>query len=181
MHYHRFVRLAAVVVTPLALVGIGVTPAFSAGTTAGGTIHVWQSDTEDSATVPILVTGAIGDYGNSIDEDQNGTVDENGDYTEISLTKGTFLVNNTSLNKAFAHLSPTVDKGNCSVVFTGTASSLPISKGTGAYAGIKGTVRITVTSASIQPKLADGKCDFSETATPLSSYEVITGSGRVSF
>ena len=52
MHYHRFVRLAAVVVTPLALVGIGATPAFSAGTTAGGTIHVWQSDTEDSATVP---------------------------------------------------------------------------------------------------------------------------------
>jgi hypothetical protein len=183
MRFRHVARLAAIVASPLALVGVVVMPALDAGASTGGTIHIWsaqQGGNEDATTEPILVTGAIGDYGTTTSQDKNGTVDENGAFQKFDLKQGTFVANATALNKKFGHLKPTFNNTNCSGSFT-LSGPVPISAGTGAYAGITGTVRITIADAFIAPRNSNGKCSQDQNAEPVSEYTTISGLGRVSF
>jgi hypothetical protein len=57
--------------------------------------------------------------------------------------------------------------------------------GTGLYAGITGTLKLTITEAFILPVYASGKnkgqCNESQNAQPVADYGSIIGSGTVSF
>jgi hypothetical protein len=51
--------------------------------------------------------------------------------------------------------------------------------GTGLYAGISGSVQLTVTFAGIAPRKTSGACDFN--IKPHRSYTSLTGIGKVKF
>jgi hypothetical protein len=157
--------------------------AFGATTPAGGVVKVFATPS-NGAGGKIVIAGAIGDYGKTLSIDKNGKTNPNGNYVKITLKKGSFEVNSTTLNAKFNHTEPTVNKSTCSAWFSGTG---PVSlfDGTGLYTGISGTVNITETFAFIAPRFTSGKdkgqCNLSNNAQPLSQYASITGTGKVKF
>jgi len=178
------------VAAALAVVGVGVllgAAPVSAGTPAasptGGVIKIFSKAT-DSPVAPILITGAIGDYGKSVSMDKDGKPDNNGNYVKVTLRKGTFEVNATQLNSATNRAAPVVNKATCSFSFSGSGP-VTLFNGTGLYAGISGTVRVTVSFAVVGPDFASGpkkgQCNLSEKARPLSQYGTVTGTGVVKF
>ena len=68
----------------------------------------------NGAKSKIVITGAIGDYGTATSVDQNGKVDQNGNFVVITLKKGTFKVDSTALNQAANNVQPTVNTTTCS-------------------------------------------------------------------
>jgi hypothetical protein len=71
------------------------------------------------------------------------------------------------------------DKATCAITATSHAANLPISHGTGAYAGITGSISIQATFAELAQKSPSGKCELNK--TPISASDVITGTGTVSY
>jgi hypothetical protein len=115
-----------------------------------------------------IVTGAIADYGTDHDAGHN--------TQKIVLSKGTFEVAAGDFNKNFKSKA---DKATCAVTATSHGSNLQISHGTGAYAGITGSISIKATFAELAQKSPSGKCEFNK--RPISGSDVITGSGTVSY
>jgi hypothetical protein len=160
-------------------IGAGATALAAGG--SGGAIQVFVTNTS-STKAKILITGAIGDYGTTLTVDKNGKVDPNGDYQKVTLKKGGFWINAVALNKKLSNAQPVANKTTCSVVFSGSAPTTPFD-GTGAYQGIGGSVKITVTFAAIVPRITSGshkgQCNPAQNAAPLSSYQSIGGAGDV--
>jgi hypothetical protein len=178
------------VAAALAVVGVGVlvvAAPVSAGTPAmspaGGVIKIF-SKASNTPVAPILITGAIGDYGKSVTMDKDGKPDNNGNYVKVGLRKGTFEVNATQLNAVTNHATPTVNTTTCSFSFSGTGP-VTLFNGTGLYAGISGTARITVSFAVIGPSYTSGpkkgQCNMRENIQPLAQYGTVTGTGLVKF
>ena len=165
---------------------LAASAAFGAGTSstpAGGTVHVFATP-GNGAAGKIVITGAIGDYGKTVNIDQNGNTDPNGSFVKVTLQKGSFEVNATTLDKKLNHFTPSFNKATCSASAAGT-SSVSLLDGQGLYQGISGNLKITVAFAFIGPRLTSGahkgQCNPSNSAKPLAQYQSITGSGRVSF
>jgi hypothetical protein len=57
---------------------------------------------------------------------------------------------------------------------------IPVVSGTGAYAGIKGNLNVTVSDAEQGSLLKSGKCNEATSASAVASQLIITGSGTVS-
>lgn len=175
-------KLLAVGVVATCLTGAGAT-ALAASGPAGGPIQVFVTNVS-STKAKILITGAIGDYGTTLTVDKNGKVDANGAYQKVTLKKGGFWINATALNNKLSKAQPVTNKATCSVVFTGSAATTPFD-GTGAYQGIGGSVKVTVTFADVTPRFTSGahkgQCNFGQNAAPLSSYQSIGGTGNVTF
>jgi hypothetical protein len=148
-------------------------------TPTGGVIRIWQSEAT-VVTAPILVTGAIGDYGKATSEDKNGKPDANGSYVAIKLQKGSFEVNAVALGAKFNSTPPTMNTATCSFSFQATAPAT-VYNGTGAYAGIKGTIQVTGSFAGYGPVMKNGKCDTSQSARPTAMFSSIMGVGTVSY
>jgi uncharacterized membrane protein len=155
----------------------------NASTTPGGIIKFYSdqsNDTNGGATGPVVITGAIGDYGTATSINQNGTVNVKGNYVKVALKKGTFEINSVAFNKAANNAQPTFNSSNCSQ-FVSASGSVTVFDGTGAYAGIKGTLSVVATFAGVSSKLTSGKCNESQSAQPVAEYGTITGSGSVTF
>ena len=173
-------KLAAVAVVGTVLLGGGTAAvaATSASTPAGGTIHFFVNGNVKSETVqPIVITGAIGDYGTATSVTKTGKVNPNGNYEKIVLKKGSFKVNGVALDKKLNTVAPSLNASTCSLLFAGTGPAT-IFDGTGLYAGISGSSKITVTFAGIAPRLKSGKCDLKK---QLAGYSTVTGVGKVKF
>jgi hypothetical protein len=175
-------KLLAAGVAATCLMGAGAT-ALAASGPAGGKIQVFVTNIS-STKAKILITGAIGDYGTTLTVDKNGKVDANGTYQKVTLKKGGFWINATALNQKLNKAQPLTNKATCSLVFTGGAPTTPFD-GTGAYQGIGGSVKVTVTFAGIAPRFTSGahkgQCNFSQNAPSLASYQSIGGAGNVTF
>src|SRR5579863_5407681 len=148
-----------------ALVGFAVTAAAfscavstaSAGSAASkpaaGTIHVYLVNTSlnPNARNDILITGSFSDQGAG----KKGTWD---------LAKGTITVNNAAVGVITK--SPnwgTSYASSCS--FDGVAKGpVTIVSGTGAYAGITGSLTFTLTEAGQGPRLKNGNCNEANNA-----------------
>lgn len=177
----------------LAVVGIATIAMFAtslvagpatAATISGGTIYVTVTP-NNTATYPIVIAGAIADYGTATTINQNGTVNASGNYVKIALKQGGFEINSTTLNKTASSTAPTFNSTtNCSYLFTVTGP-VTVFDGSGAYKGISGTLTITENFSAILPRLTSGKnkgkCNESNNATPVASGGSISGSGKVSF
>jgi hypothetical protein len=163
-------------------------PAFAAtgaATPTGGLIKVFVQPKEASGEHgTILVIGAIGDWGTTLNINANGTADPNGNYAKVSLQKGTFVVNLTTLNALSNKVQPTVYAGSCSIVFT-VKGPVGLSEGTGAYKGISGTLTITETFGAVLPRYTSGahmgQCNMNNNAQPDAQDGVVTGSGNIGF
>jgi hypothetical protein len=153
-------------------------------TTSGGTIYVSVTP-NNGTTYPIVIAGAIADYGTATTIDQNGKVDPNGNYVKMVLKQGGFEINSTTLNKKANSTAPTANNTtNCSYSFT-ASGPVTVFDGSGAYKGISGTLAITESFDAILPRISSGKdkgqCNESTSATPIASNGNISGSGRVMF
>src|ERR1017187_2105060 len=81
----------------------------------------------------IIITGAIGDYGTIRGLGSN--------LQRVSLKKGNFTVDASALNVASQGPQPTINSSNCSFrVVSGNTGAVTLSKGTGLYKDISGTL-----------------------------------------
>jgi hypothetical protein len=174
----RAVKVLAAV-TALTSVGGAGSAALAAAKPAGGPIQVFVSSI-GNVKAKILFTGAIGDYGTALTVNKSGKVDPNGDYQKVTLKKGGFWVNATALDKKLSQVTPVVNSATCSVVVSGSAQTT-VYRGSGAYAGISGRVKITVIFAGIAPRLPSGACNAGPNVHVRGQYQSITGTGRVAF
>jgi hypothetical protein len=175
----------------VALGGVAVAggPALGAGAPtkpAGGQISVLLIETSANGTGKILITGAIGDYGTTLNIDKNGKPDPNGPYGETKLSLGTFEVNLTALNAKASKLAANTsfNTTTCSAELTVTAP-VTLLDGTGLYKGIGGTVSFTESAGFIAPRYASGskkgQCNTSSGTQPLAQIGTAAGTGTVSF
>jgi len=162
----------------------GVSASYGAGMPPGGPVAVFVTPSPDGIHGPIVITGAIGDHGQTTSMDKNGKPDANGNYVRITLKRGTFEINSTALNAKIGKAQPTFNKATCSYQFTGMGP-VTLFNGTGLYTGISGTVNITLTFAGVGPLYNTGKhkgqCNLSNNAQPVAQYSSITGTGAVKF
>lgn len=113
-----------------------------------------------------VVTGAITDYGNDVAIGQNAQ--------KVILKKGTFEIDTAKLNK---NIKFKPSKAGCSSIASGSASALPVSRGTGAYAGIAGSLTIKVEFTQLG-KVVNGKCVLTK---ELAGNGVVIGTGQVTY
>ena len=138
----------------------GVTATAATSMPAGGAISLFVTPdlAPGSSDGTIVIAGAIGDYGTTLSIDKNGATDSNGNFekiTKITLKQGTFEVDGTKLNAMANKLQPTMNTATCSG-YGSTTAPVTLFKGTGLYAGISGTVKISETFAFIGPKYTTG-------------------------
>ncbi|HTU31871.1 MAG TPA: hypothetical protein VMF07_20945 [Solirubrobacteraceae bacterium] len=154
----------------------------TAATPSGGPIHIWATPSPKGAGGRILLTGAIADHGTTQSVNAQGAPDPNGGFVKVTLSRGGFEVDKAALDRRLNALKPVIDRATCSAWGTGTGE-VTLQGGTGAYAGIRGTARMTVTFAVIAPRYTSGRkqgqCNLNKTTAMFESS--ITGVGSVSF
>jgi hypothetical protein len=171
MHVQRLIPLVVagtLAAGPLFLPGQSVS-----ASTRGGLVHVYDVNPGTTGTGSIVITGGIADSGT----DQAGV---SADADRIVLSKGTFEVNNSAIQKKFSTVKAKGNPANCGVVLAVTAPAT-LFNGTGAYKGIAGTVTLTITNAAVLPTKSNGKCDESPNSVALGEVTISQGSGTVSF
>ena len=165
---------------------LGGSPAFAAtalSAPAGGSVKLFATPS-DGLHATILMTGAIGDYGNALTIDKNGRPDPNGSYVKVTLQKGGFEINSTTLNAKANKAQPTFNTATCSAALS-VAGPVTLFNGTGLYTGVAGTLTVNETAAFILPRYTSGKnkgkCNTSNNAQPVKQYASIIGTGTLSF
>jgi hypothetical protein len=147
----------------------------------GGTVHILDySINSDGPYFRVLVTGAVGDYGQGVTVYPDGKVDpEHNSELSLRLRYGSFRLRIAQLDKeivtGYQHWpsDPVTCSGDLSV--TAPTPVVPGS-GTGRYRGITGTVTMTVTIDEVDKKpVCNGTSAF------LSQDIFMIGSGSVSF
>jgi hypothetical protein len=121
------------------------------------------------------MTGAIGDYGRTT------PISGKKDVSLVKLQKGTFELKGDALTVVG---TPTVNSATCSYSHSEGARAT-VSDGTGLYAGITGTLNITVDYARVDPLYTSGshkgQCNLNLNAVPYSQFDAGLGTGTVSF
>ena len=153
----------------------------SSGTPAGGPIHLFVQPAKSQGNGKILFTGAVGDYGSSSPAVSSGGKK----IGTATLTKGTIKIDLTAIVAKINNANPKIDAATCSASVTESAAS-PIVSGTGLYAGIHGTVKITesfgVLGSFYTSGSNKGKCNLSNSnAPPVATMATVYGTGTVSF
>lgn len=146
-------------------------PAAGPAPRPGGVLHYFETSTKNG-TATVVVTGPFTDYG--VD---HASARASGSVNEISLKQGSFALDITRLDHAVVF---SVDSATCAYSESGTGPTR-ILDGTGAYAGIRGTLTITVSGKGILPKSNNGVCEKDGYAAPLVAVSTASGSGTVSF
>ena len=158
-----------------------------AGTPAAhghGAVHLTAYTNNDGPTETVIVTGAVGDYGQAVSVYPNGTVDPDHDsQLSLQLSHGTFRLDIAALDKAFVAAVQRDFPGNtttCSadVQVTGRVPVVAGS-GTGAYKGVGGAFTLTITLDEVDKFSATQPCTASSAF--LDQAIVITGPGTVAF
>ena len=168
----------------VALLGSALLAAAAApgSTPRGGHVDFFVTPSSDGIHGPVVVTGAIGDYGQTLSIDKNGKPTADGDYVRVTLRRGTFEMDTAALNAKARKEQPRVDKATCSFLFSSTGP-VTLSNGTGRYRGISGTASVAITFAWIGTRYTAGKqkgqCNVSESGQPVAQYSSITGAGTV--
>lgn len=137
-----------------AAVAVGCASVASRTAAAAPTAHaettrivVWSVNS-DGPDFRVIATGAVGDFGPAVAVHPNGTVDpEHASELELDLARGSFRVSIAKLASEFRSVvgSWPYDRGTCSIHGAVTATApIVAGSGTGAYRGIAGTFRLTV-------------------------------------
>lgn len=183
--YFRFgrSRVAIALATAATVTGVGASVALGAGSSsapAGGPIHVFVQPGNGQGNGKILITGAIGDYGATHKASSSGGKN----YATATLKKGTITFDLTAITAKANHATPTFDKATCSASFSESAP-VPVVSGTGLYAGIHGTVRLTESfgfiGSTYKSGSKKGKCNLSNSAPTVAQMGEVYGTGTVSF
>jgi len=163
----------------MTLAGGGAIAGFAA-TSAGasnGAMHIYEASVKGpGAPGAVVITGAINDAGVG-----NATGALTGSGT-IVLSKGSIkdVPSFTFISREQDLFGAAVNPHGCATVGTITGP-VKILGGTGAYAGITGTVNVTYTVAAVLPKLKNGACNTAHKVRPIGIAIFIRASGNVSF
>ncbi len=161
--------------TTIAMTTVAVT---GAATPPGGLVRFWTTQSTSDATVAIVITGAIGDYGTVTTVNKDGQPDQSGNWALVTLQKGTFKVNETSFNKKASKTAIPINKRSCSSAGA-VSGSVTLSGGTGHYSGISGHLALSETDAWILARTGSGNtCSDSDV---LHYFALQSGAGTVSF
>ena len=148
-------------------------PARAAGPHSG-TIHiaVAASLAVDHGKQSLVVTGAFADAGAFVQ----------GSPSKAKLGAGSFTANDAQgaarEGYLFSHLNKFVNPHTCAMN-TSYTDIVTLTDGTGAYAGISGTVQVTTTDIGVFPKRADGSCNLSSNSAPIDFLSIGRGTGHV--
>jgi len=179
----RGTRLASMSV--VAVAGMLFAGACTAAATAGGApvrdeapVHFSGfSHNSDGPDFTVVLSGAVGDYGQAVTVFPNGKVDpEHQHQLSLRLKKGSFRVHFARLDKAIvAATSRWAKNPTCSFHANVTAPTPVVAgSGTGLYKGIKGSLTLTVTIDEVDIKPCPGG-----TSKFLSQDIFLVGSGKV--
>jgi hypothetical protein len=179
-------RLIKAAVAGLALGGgVLIGGAADAATPVSGPTQLWASlGAGNGNGFKVIFTGAVGDSGVSYGATANGkrTSKQNPGYRLFILKKGTIFFNTQKIDAASNNNSApptTANATTCSATFVVTDPVTAIS-GTKAYAGITGTMNVTISYAFVQP-LTKGKCNMNSNAQPSAAIGMVTGTGTLSY
>jgi len=116
----------------------------------------------------------------------SGRPDGKGNYFKLSLRKGSLTLNGTQFNAALSaeeNGNPPADYSvtTCTGSFTVGPAPAPVVSGTGAYAGISGSVNLSAQLAILLGKTKAGACNTGANATSLGFWGVVTGQGTISY
>jgi len=200
MYKKRLTSMFAIAACGVMLTGAGVAAALTAAPVAraradvpargvkeamatGGKVFFTANQNDDLPGATVVLSGAIADFGAAVSVLKNGMVDpEHSSEANLALTQGTFriVIGPLHLKLENALSDAPYNLRTCSghvAAVTGTAPVVPGS-GTGAYAGIRGSFKLTITVNEVDA--TPGCQPFS--GTPLLAQSIfITGSGTVSF
>jgi hypothetical protein len=175
-------RSVAAAVAALAVLFIAGSTAFAADSSskpAAATVQLLAQPAA-SGKGTILLTGAIGDSGTTVTIAKNGKPTSGGDYSKLSLSKGTIEINQTAFQNKASHSPPVTNQSTCSASLTIRAPVTLIS-GTGLYKGISGTINLTEYYGFVAPRFKSGKdkgqCEYA--TRPTASSGLIEGTGKV--
>jgi hypothetical protein len=161
-------------------VGMGAPALAATEKPAGGQIQFIVQPGNEQGSGKIVVTGAIGDYGTTSPSKHAG----HKVYGIAKLKKGSFEVDLTKIEKKMNSQNPPVNQSTCSAELSGTAPA-KISKGTGLYKGISGSVSLTESFAFIGPRYTSGpkkgQCNLGNNAKPVAVMGTVYGKGTVRF
>lgn len=164
----------------LLLAGCTSGGAAHAAPTGGRTVNLTDYADNDGPRSTVILTGAIGDFGQATSVHPDGTVDP--DHTSrlaLALRAGSFQLGIADLEKRFvkamSHFPP--DTTTCSgTVTVSAAAPIVAGSGTGAYAGIRGEFHLTLTLAEV-----DAKARCGASSAFLKQSIVTAGAGTVAF
>jgi len=199
MQMKRLTSMFAIVACGVMLAGAGVAAAITAAPVArarvdvpaaggaearasGGHVFFTAYQNDDLPGSTVILSGAIADFGSAVSVLRNGTVDpEHSSEFNLALTQGSFRIVIGPLQRKLGNAlsDAPYNLRTCSghVAVTGTAP-VAAGSGTGAYAGIRGSFKLTITGNEVDA--TPGCQPFSGSAL-LAQSIFITGSGTVSF
>ncbi|MEY9876253.1 hypothetical protein ABH931_005763 [Streptacidiphilus sp. MAP12-33] len=144
-----------------------------------GAVHFSSFTDNDGPSASVILTGALGDFGESVSVNPDGSVSTgHAGQMKLVLSQGSFRIDFGALDQQLlaAIGAHPMDTRSCAghVTTTGTAVVVPGS-GDGAYRGIAGTFHLTVT---LDELVARNQCDW--TGATLRQSIVVLGSGELS-
>ena len=176
---------AAAAVSTLAARAAAGAPAARGATRApasGGHVFFTAYQNDDLPGATVVLSGAIGDFGAAVTVRPDGKVDpEHSSQLRLALTQGSFRIVigplHAELLNALGHAP--YNRRTCSghVAVTG-AAPVVAGSGTGAYKGISGSFKLTITANEVDAKPG---CQPFSGSPLLAQTVVIAGSGTVSF
>jgi hypothetical protein len=109
----------------------------------------------DGPKSTVILTGEIGDFGQAERTYANGTTEQNYNQLDLTLTHGSFDLSIANLEHnlvaAFTQHFPSNTR-TCSGIVTTTATApIVAGSGAGAYKGIRGSFKMTITIAEVDP------------------------------
>jgi hypothetical protein len=167
---------AAAINAPAAHAGAGGPAARS------GHVFFTAYENDDLPGSTVILSGAIGDFGAAVSVLPNGTVDpEHSSQYNLALTQGSFRIVigplHAKLVEALGHASYNLKTCSGHATVSG-AAPVVAGSGRGAYKGISGSFKLTITVNEVDAK--PGCQPFSGSAL-LAQTIFIDGSGTVSF
>ncbi|WP_037605043.1 hypothetical protein [Streptacidiphilus rugosus] len=182
------VAAAALLLGVLAVAGCssaaGAPTKASASAAAGSAVHLTAYSDNDGPTEAVVLTGAIGDYGQAVSVHPDGSVDpDHSGQLSLRLGHGAFRLDIAAMDRAFvaamAERFPT-NRTTCSGSVAVTERVPVVSgSGTGAYRNVSGSFTLTLTLDEVDRAGAGRPCDGSSAF--LGQAIVITGPGSVTF
>jgi hypothetical protein len=147
-----------------------------------GVVHLTAYTSNDGPTETVVVTGAIGDYGQAESVNPDGSVNpDHNSQLSLQLSHGTLRLDISALDKAFVTAMRTgfpSDTATCSGSVSATGQAPVVAgSGTGAYKGVDGSFTLTVTLDEVDAVSKAQPCNGS--GAFLGQVIVTTGSGTV--
>jgi hypothetical protein len=161
--------------------GVSATVAPTAiGTATAGDVHLSAYTDNDGPTATVILTGAVGDYGQAHSVNPDGSVNaEHSSQLDLALSKGSFRLDLADVARRFVAVAGAVgvNTATCSSTASVTGDVAVVAgSGTGAYVGITGTFHLTITLDEVYRPIA-----CSVTGAYLAQSIVITGPGTVTY